>query len=109
MEKEIIEVYSNKVNKCIVRNNGRQFPGIVLQGDNLYKLYSHSMEIVEDLEFNNNRDAFLNSLSLAERLESLLLNYEKVILDHGFEIPYNRDESNSTQQYQHYWDDEDCD
>ncbi|WP_425506589.1 DUF6959 family protein [Sphingomonas kyeonggiensis] len=45
MRTELIEIYSDATNAAVMRHPGRQFPGMLIQGDTLYSL-SRSIAVV---------------------------------------------------------------
>ena len=47
MDPQSVEVLSDAVNRAVVRMPGRQFPGIVVQGDRLVSLIGAARDIAE--------------------------------------------------------------
>lgn len=62
-----VEVLSDEVNRVIVQVEGRSFPGIVLQGDQLFQLVS----LARDLEPRH------------DELRKLILHYYELLMAHG--------------------------
>ena len=84
-----VEVFSDAVNSWIIRTEGRSFPAIVIQGDNLRYLYSLASKVsrLADLEKNDELSDVAGQLldELKERIEY----YESVLLGHRLELPYS--------------------
>jgi hypothetical protein len=82
------EVLSSATNAIVARHPGRNYPGILLQGDTVRTLLDEVDELVKeagagDLEAVTGIAAFLH-----ERLVELLTHYEDALTREGIEIPY---------------------
>lgn len=102
MKKEELEVYSEKTNQSVVRMPGRKFPGLVLQGDSLCSVFWRAMAVLEELESGDLEHARLDALDVARALEADVLHYEKVLSEHGIDLPYDRDPDRNTGKYEHF-------
>ena len=88
MPTDTAEILSHVSNSAIVRLPGRQFPGVVVQGDTLSKLFDGARYML--LEFKRLRDEerYYEALMLAEQLQGQLLHYEAVLAQRGMCLPY---------------------
>lgn len=85
-----LDVFSTDTNMAIVRPPGRRFPGIVIQGDNLWALREHAKVVrdrlrvlsITDDEIRDGAEALFNDL------DTRVKAYEKVLEAHGIPIPY---------------------
>ena len=90
MEKIELEVFTEQSNHAVVRMNGREFPGIVIQGDSLSILCEEAKEISQRLKEINCTDEDLLYLA-QEHQDNLLsrsLHYQNVLSTHGLSLPY---------------------
>lgn len=78
----------------------RRFPGVVIQGDSLSILFHNALELVKELEGQENEEAFLGALSLAESIDTHLDNYINTMQEHGLELPFPNGKNGSIQSYQ---------
>jgi type VI protein secretion system component VasF len=88
MEQETIKILGKAVNGWIVQTPGRQYPGMVIQGDSLKTLYNIAQELcwsTENLEQEEVKDL---ASELEELLRSRLLMYETTLKEQGIELPY---------------------
>ena len=92
MERVEVEAYSQEVNGWIVRTPGRQFPAVVVQGDSLSSSFSLAQSILERTRACACADDELaeDAEELRDRLWGRLQQYEEVLKEHGFALPYNR-------------------
>jgi len=93
METKSIEVYSELNNSSVVRMPERQYPGVVIQGDSLFSLFSDSIDLLEELKEKPDSEAFHAAYSVAERLEGHLRHYIEVCEKHGIKWAFNRKKS----------------
>jgi len=102
MNRQELEVYSDKTNQAIVRMPNRTFPGIVLQGDSLSCIFWKAMAILEELDSGDLAMARQDALSLAEGIQSDIEHYEQVLGQQGVDLPYDRDPDRTTEKYEHF-------
>jgi hypothetical protein len=79
MEKLELEVYSRQSNSAVIKPPGRQFPGVVIQGDSLSVLCSEALEVLRALHNSSDKDAYYAAVSLAETLGGHLNHYSEVL------------------------------
>ena len=90
MEKLELEVYSQAANAAVVRAPGRQFPGVVVQGDTLSILHSAAGEIAERVRSGADEELAAEAAMLRDQLAGLLAAYESAMDRHGLALPYSR-------------------
>lgn len=88
MTKTEIHVLSQDRNSWVIRLPGREYPGVVIQGDSLKILFDLADEI-SDLappsgELRESVD------ELRENLKTRLALYEAALKEHGITLPYSR-------------------
>lgn len=85
-----IEIIDNITNCPVVKLSYRQFPGVVLQGDTLYSLYSNAKRAIFSLDAHSNEDAYEACEFLADSLEAILSVYEKALEKNDISLPYKK-------------------
>lgn len=85
-----VEVYSELSNLAVVKPPGRQFPGIVVQGDSLSTLCADAKELSQRMRKLGIQDEELLYLAqgLQEELLARQLHYQAVLSEHGMALPY---------------------
>jgi Family of unknown function (DUF6959) len=88
MTKMEIESLSDEVNAAVIRLPGRQFPGLVLQGDSLKILLNEAQEVAR-----LSRSASVSELAdaadnLVELLGRYVRCYEEALKSHREPLPY---------------------
>ncbi len=105
MEKLELEVYSRQSNSAVIKPPGRQFPGVVIQGDSLATLYGEALEVLRALRKSADEEAYYAALSLAETLEHHLTHYADVLQQHNIRLPFVRQSDESVEKYRRNDDD----
>lgn len=92
MERVEVEAYSQGVNAWIVRTPGRQYPAAVVQGDSLSVLFGLAQSVLDRTRACACGDEELvgEAEELRDQLWGRLQQYEVVLREHGFDLPYNR-------------------
>ncbi|MCI0702168.1 MAG: hypothetical protein L0241_13880 [Planctomycetia bacterium] len=88
METLPVEVYSSETNAAILRFPGRQFPGVLIQGDTLSTLFALSRRILHHTAENDTEEAQAYAEELAQTLAMLLKHYEHVLEQQKMPLPY---------------------
>ena len=83
-----VEILSDAVNYMVVKTHGRNFPGMVIQGDSLARLYRRASEVCRLANDHGDQDLIGEAGSLCQELGDRLTFYENVLRSHGIEIPY---------------------
>ncbi|MCB2085420.1 MAG: hypothetical protein H6920_00495 [Sphingomonadaceae bacterium] len=87
MRKELVEIFSDQANAAVVRHPGRNYPGLLLQGDSLYSLYRDVDELCQMLD--PTVEAFLEADDLRNRLRAFLVHYKNVLAEHEITLPFS--------------------
>ena len=90
METKTVEIYSEASNFAIVSVPGRSFPGCVVQGDSLSILLGYAKTVWEKVKDSGDEDLAGSAEELVELLQSRLDHYERVLAEHGIELPYGK-------------------
>jgi hypothetical protein len=88
METKPVEIFSEASNFAIVRVPSRRFPGSVVQGDSLSILLGNAKTVWEKVKASSDEDLVGAAQELVESLQSRLDHYERVLTEHGVELPY---------------------
>ena len=78
-------------NYAIVKLSGRQFPGVMMQGDTFHSLIGDLKEAREGTM----GEAAENLEYVIEALEEVRAFYEETVRANGFRLPYFRDDRNA--------------
>ena len=87
MRVEPLEVYSDKTNLTVLKASGRSFPGVLVQGDDLYRLCLLADEACTALPPTST--AFRAANDLRNALWARLNHYKAVLDNHGIGLPYS--------------------
>lgn len=87
------ELWSSEVNAAVVRVPGRQFPGVVIQGDSLSILLERATDVVERLPATGDEELRGAAGELAAKLAAYVEVYEAVLGARGVGLPYARSRS----------------
>ena len=82
-----IEMLEFGGNVSVAKVEGRAFPGILIQGDTLYTIYS-ALNAIYTGKCESDEDAKDELKDVVENLRTILSNYEKALKKHGFGKPY---------------------
>jgi len=83
-----IELLSDATNEVVARYVERNYPGVLIQGDTLKILFDDLEELQEEIASGDMESAKEISDVIQEKLLDLLTHYEKVLSEHGIELPY---------------------
>lgn len=83
-----VEILSDAVNYVVLKSPGRNFPGMVIQGDSLAKLYRRAAELCRLAKQSEDEDLHDEAAALSQELGDRLAHYEQVLSAYGIEIPY---------------------
>ena len=86
MRTETVEMYSDTTNVAIIRLPGRQFPGMLIQGDTLYNLSRMAADALAGAEPQS--DHWHDIKELADQLQSRVSYYAQILREHGMELPF---------------------
>lgn len=83
-----VECYSDESNYVIVRTPGRNFPGMVVQGDALRSLLRTIQRAESLLTSGNSQEALAELEDIKTVLNERCSYYERVLEREGFGLPY---------------------
>ncbi len=87
-EMQEFEVLSTASNAVVARHPNRNFPGLLIQGDTLRTLLDDIEELRDEAIAGNIEAVKEVADVLQKRFIELLTHYEKVLEEHGRELPY---------------------
>ncbi len=82
------EVFSSASNAVVARHPGRNYPGVLIQGDTLNGILADVTELIEELDRGDLGETREAASALQERFVDLLTHYEKVLDADGRSLPY---------------------
>lgn len=82
------DLFTDGSNNAVVRLPGRQFPGVLIQGDSLWGLRRDVVEIRDALRTGETAEALEAAEFLIEDLDGLLLRYTDALERHGLRRPF---------------------
>ena len=89
MEYMELEVYSQSIDRGIVRMPSQSFPGLVLQGEALSSLLKLAKLTYEKLSDNTDTELIETARELVESIQKLVSHYETTLSKHKIPLPYS--------------------
>jgi hypothetical protein len=89
MHAESVEIYSDATNGAVMRHPGRNFPGVLLQGDTLHTLCVAADAACEEARDVMSDEGFQRLNDLRRHLRSLLNHYKMVLSEHKLRLPFS--------------------
>ena len=89
MEYIELEVYSQSINRGVIRMPSQNFPGLLLQGEMLSNLMSLARSIHEGAQKTNDPELIKTSQELRDNLQKLLSHFEATLNKHNIPLPYS--------------------
>jgi hypothetical protein len=89
MEYMELEVYSQSINRGIVKMPSQSFPGLVLQGETLSSLLKLAETGYEKSQHSTDMELIDTSRELLESLQTLVAHYEATLRKHNHPLPYS--------------------
>ncbi|MEN3749630.1 hypothetical protein TPR58_20825 [Sphingomonas sp. HF-S3] len=86
MRTETVEIYSDASNAAVIRHPGRQFPGMLIQGDTLHNLSRMAAAALAGAV--PDTDHWYDLQELADDLRVRTEFYIQVMREHGLELPF---------------------
>lgn len=83
-----IELLDSASNAVVARHTGREYPGVLIQGDTLRIILDDINELREELSAQELESAKDIADSLDEKITTLLTHYENVLAQHNLSLPY---------------------
>ena len=88
MRNEEVEIFSDGPESPILRHPKRKYPGVLIQGDSLHNLTTMADTACFAIEDGDTERALNLVNELSDILRVHLLDYRKVITEHGIPLPY---------------------
>ena len=89
MEYMELEVYSQSIDRGIVRMPSQSFPGLILQGETLSSLLKLATAVHEKTQSTGDAELIGTSHDLMERIQKLVTHYESTLNRHNIPLPYS--------------------
>jgi hypothetical protein len=89
MRRETVEILSDQTNAAVMRHPGRQFPGVLIQGDTLYSLCCGADSTCS--EIGRGAPGFDAANKVRNALWSLLNHYKAVLGEHDLPLPFSEE------------------
>jgi len=89
MEYMELEVYSQSIDRGIVRMPSQSFPGLVLQGETLASLLRLAKATCETLPETGDTELIEPARELLESIQKLVSHYESTLGRHKIPLPYS--------------------
>jgi hypothetical protein len=89
MEYMDLEVYSQSIDRGVVRMPSQSFPGLVLQGETLSSLLKLARSTYEKSSNTTDTELVDTSRQLMETIQKLVSHYEATLSRHNIPLPYS--------------------
>lgn len=89
MKKDDVEIYSDSTNQAVMKHPGRNYPGVLVQGDTLYSYCRGLDDVCRDLRSGNTDDAYDELNEIRNAMWEKLNHYKVVLGEHGIELPFS--------------------
>jgi hypothetical protein len=89
MEYMELEVYSQSINRGVIKMPSQGFPGLLLQGETLSTLTKLARSVHEKSQETSNVELIDTSHELLDSLQKLLAHYESTLGRHNIPLPYS--------------------
>ena len=89
MEYMELEVYSQSINRGIVKMPSQSFPGLVLQGETLALLLRLAKTAHEKSQNTSDPELIDTTQELVESIQKLVSHYESTLNRHNIPLPYS--------------------
>ena len=84
-----LEVYSQSINRGIVKMPSQNFPGLLLQGEMLSTLLSLARSAYEKSQKTSDTELIEASRELRDNLQNLVSHFETTLRRHNIPLPYS--------------------
>jgi hypothetical protein len=89
MEYMELEVYSQSINRGVVKMPSQNFPGLLLQGETLASLLKLSKTVHEKAQNTADAELIAASLEMQDTLQKLVSHFEATLNKHNIPLPYS--------------------
>ena len=83
------EIYSDEINKAVIRHPDRRFPGVLVQGDTLWGLCFTVDKLCASSRDQLAPDQFEDLNKLRNSLWGFLTHYKAVLGEHDIPLPFS--------------------
>jgi hypothetical protein len=84
-----LEVYSQAIDRGVVRMPSQSFPGLLLQGETLTSFLKLASVMHEKSQNTDSMELIDTSRELMENLQKLVSHYEATLHKHNIPLPYS--------------------
>src|SRR5688500_10707208 len=84
-----LEVYSQSINRGIIKMPSQNFPGLLLQGEMLYSLLRLAKSTYEKSQQTSYTELIETARELRDNLQQLVSHYESTLSRHNIPLPYS--------------------
>jgi len=84
-----LEVYSQSINRGVIKMPSQGFPGLLLQGETLATLLGLARSIHEKAQGTSDTELIDSSFELRDSLQKLVSHYESTLTKHNIPLPYS--------------------
>ena len=91
MKKQEVEIFEHSPpNAPIIRMPGRQFPGYLIQGDDLNELFKSALELQKRAKGAGSQEQMeMYAHEMVQQLCAMLTYYETALIKHDLKLPYD--------------------
>jgi len=89
MEYMELEVYSQSINRGVVKMPSQSFPGLLLQGETLSALLKLARSVNQKSQQTSDTELITASDELSDCLQKLVAHYEATLEKHNIPLPYS--------------------
>ena len=84
-----LEVYSQSINRGVIKMPSQSFPGLLLQGEMLSSLLRLSRSTYEKSQQTSDTELIEAARELRDNLQQLVSHYEATLGKHNIPLPYS--------------------
>lgn len=84
-----VEIFSDQSNAAVMRHPGRRFPGVLVQGDTLYRLCRQADLVCAEGLSRLNPESYQELNDLRNSLWGFLTHYKTILGEHEIALPFS--------------------
>ena len=84
-----LEVYSQSIDRAVIKMPSQSFPGLVLQGETLSSLLKLAKTAYEKSQLTSDTELIDTSRELLESIQKLVAHFEATLNKHNHPLPYS--------------------
>ena len=89
MKKEEVEIFSDSTNQAVMKHPGRNYPGVLVQGDTLYSICRDLDRVCREISNGNVDEAFDELNEIRNSMWEKLNHYKVVLGEHDIKLPFS--------------------